>query len=203
MIRIVNRHLQKSAIKNGTRVGLWRRFGNPSLEEWSEYLRRHGGFQSFGEHCAINPSVLFTDPHMTSIGSNVRIAGGKVFGHDGSVNMLNRAFNLKLDSVAPVLIADNVFIGVESIILPGAHIGPNTIIGSGSVIAGKVEGGAVYAGNPLRLIRSMDEHLSIMKKRNAGYPWRNIIEAREGGFNPELEPELRRQRIKYFFSSVN
>ena len=38
-----------------------------------------------------------------------------------------------------------------------------------------------------------------MKAKLATYPWRDLIEKREGGFDPELEPELLRQRRAYFF----
>lgn len=196
--RIV-KFLRKSALKNGRRASAWRRFGNPSLEDWTEYLRRHGGFRKIGENCAINPSVVFTDPHMTEIGSNVRIAGGLVTGHDGSVNMVNRAVNAKFDSVGPIIIADNVFVGVGCILLPGTRIGSNTIIGAGSIVSGTISGDGVYVGNPLRRIRSMSEHVESLKKRNAAYPWRDLIENRNGDFDPEIEPELRKRRISFFF----
>lgn len=195
----MKRYLRNAAIQHNRHVRLWRRFGKPSLVDWTEYLRRHGGFRAVGEDCAINPSVMFTDPHMTQIGSNVRIAGGIVMGHDGSVNMLNRAYGTKLDAVGPIVIADNVFIGIGCIILAGTRIGPNTIIGAGSVVAGKVDGDGVYAGNPLRKIRTMDEHMTIMQRRNEGYPWRSIIEGRSGSHDPDLEPTLRKQRVAHFF----
>lgn len=152
-----------------------------------------------GENCAINPSVIFTDPQITAIGSNVRMAGGLVMGHDGSVNMLNRAYKLKLDAVGPVILNDNVFVGVGCILLPGAQIGENTIIGAGSVVAGRIKSNGVYAGNPLRYIRSMEEHLVILKKRNTEYPWRDIIETRQGDYDPVLEQKLRKMRITHFF----
>jgi acetyltransferase-like isoleucine patch superfamily enzyme len=152
-----------------------------------------------GENCAINPTVTFTDPHMTQIGSNVRMAGGIVFGHDGSVNMVNHAHGKKFDAVGPVVISDNVFIGVGAIVLAGTYIGENTIIGAGCVVSGRIEGGGVYAGNPLRRIRSMEDHMAVLEKRNQGYPWRAMIEKRENGFDPLMEPELRKQRVAHFF----
>lgn len=191
--------LRRSAIKKGRYRSLWKRFGKPSLDDWTDYLKLNGGFQKIGENCAINPATIFTDPHLISLGSNVRIAGGIFFGHDGSVNMINRAFNKNYDAVGPIIVADNVFIGVGCIVLPGANIGKNTIIGAGSVVSGRVEGNGVYSGNPLRLIRSIDEHLMILERRNANYPWRSLIEAREGAYDPAIEPELRLARVAHFF----
>ena len=51
-----------------------------------------------------------------------------------------------------IKIGDNVFIGAQSIIMPGSEIGNNCIIGCGSVVRGKIESGKVVAGNPAIVI---------------------------------------------------
>lgn len=187
------------ALEKNRYVRLWRKIGKPSTQDWTEYLKRHGRFQSFGENCFIAPESIFTDPAYTLIGNNVRIAGAWVSGHDGSINMLNRAYGTKLDSVGPVIIKDDVFIGRGCTILPGVTIGPRVIIGAGSVVSKDVVPNSVVAGNPLRFIRSLDDHVAIIQKRTDDYPWNDIIKQREGGFDPKLEPELTRQRLKHFF----
>ncbi len=50
-------------------------------------------------------------------------------------------------------IGDNVFIGVNSIILPGIIIGNNCIIGAGSVVTKNVEDYSIVVGNPGILLR--------------------------------------------------
>ncbi|MDQ1902854.1 acyltransferase [Paracoccus sp. WLY502] len=191
--------LKHYALQKGRYVRLWKKLGRPTTSDWTEFLKRHGGFYSFGENCFIAPETVFTDPGYTSIGNNVRIAGAWISGHDGSINMLNRAYGKKLDSVGPVIIKDDVFIGRGCTILPGVTIGPRVLVGAGSVISKSVEPNSVVAGNPLRFIRSLDDHVALMEQRTATYPWRDIIERRDGGFDPALEPELKRQRIKHFF----
>jgi carbonic anhydrase/acetyltransferase-like protein (isoleucine patch superfamily) len=47
-------------------------------------------------------------------------------------------------------IGNNVFIGVNSVILMGAHIGDNTIIGAGAVVSGSYDDNVVIAGNPAK-----------------------------------------------------
>ena len=42
-------------------------------------------------------------------------------------------------------------------ILPGVHIGSNTVIGAGSVVTRDIPDGVVAAGNPCRVIRSIKE----------------------------------------------
>jgi len=50
-------------------------------------------------------------------------------------------------------IGDNVFIGVNSIIMPGVSIGNNIIIGAGSVVTKNIDDYSIVAGNPAHLIR--------------------------------------------------
>ncbi|RWR29825.1 hypothetical protein D2T29_13640 [Sinirhodobacter populi] len=84
----------------------------------------------------------------------MRIAGAWVAGHDGSVNMLNRAYGRKLDAAVPVIIKDDVFIGRGATILPGVTIGPRAIVGAGAIVSKDVPPNSVVAGKP----RAGDPH---------------------------------------------
>jgi acetyltransferase-like isoleucine patch superfamily enzyme len=53
----------------------------------------------------------------------------------------------------PVVIGDNVWLGVGVIVLKGAKIGDNTVIGANSVVMGEIPANVVAAGNPCRVIR--------------------------------------------------
>lgn len=55
---------------------------------------------------------------------------------------------------APILIDDNAWIGFNSIILKGVHIGKDAIIGAGSVVTKNVISGSSVAGNPAKEINS-------------------------------------------------
>ncbi|NCD67812.1 acyltransferase [Mucilaginibacter agri] len=55
----------------------------------------------------------------------------------------------------PVTIGDNVWIGMNSCILPGVSIGSNSIIGSGSVVTKNVPSDEVWVGNPARFIKKL------------------------------------------------
>lgn len=191
--------LRARVMKTGRGVGLWRRVARPTAEDWTDYLRRHGGFREMGEGCRIAPGAIFTDPEYTRIGNNVRIAEAWISGHDGSVNMINAAYGTRLDAVGPVVLRDDVFIGRGVTILPGVTIGPRAIVGAGSVISRDVPPNSVVAGNPARVVRSLDDHAEVLKRRNAAYSWRHLIEERAGGFDPALEPELKRLRTRAFF----
>ena len=56
-----------------------------------------------------------------------------------------------------VTIGDNVWLGGNSVILPGVHIGSNTVIGAGSVVTKDIPSWCVAAGNPCRVIRRITE----------------------------------------------
>lgn len=56
-----------------------------------------------------------------------------------------------------VTIGDNVWIGGNTVILPGVHIGSNTVIGAGSVVTKDIPDWVVAAGNPCRVIRQITE----------------------------------------------
>ncbi len=55
-----------------------------------------------------------------------------------------------------VVIGNNVWIGANSIVLPGARIGDNSVIGAGSTVIEDVPAYSVVAGNPAKIIKQYD-----------------------------------------------
>jgi len=55
----------------------------------------------------------------------------------------------------PIIIEDNVFIGVNSIVWKGVTIGKNSVIGANSVVTKSVPSGVIAAGNPCKVIRDI------------------------------------------------
>jgi len=58
-------------------------------------------------------------------------------------------------SSKPVIIEDNAFIGVNSIIWKGVTIGKNSVIGANSVVTKSIPENCIAAGNPAKVIRSL------------------------------------------------
>lgn len=108
---------------------------------------------------------------LIEIGSNVTLAPGvRILAHDASI----RRF-LGYTRIGCVLIGDNVFIGADSVILPGVNIGSNIIVGAGSVVTNDLESNSVYVGNPARKIYEIEEYLEKHKNAKDIYNERKIF----------------------------
>lgn len=58
---------------------------------------------------------------------------------------------------APIEIGHDVWVGGGALILAGVHIGPESVIGAGSVVTRDVPAGVFAAGNPCKVIREIGE----------------------------------------------
>lgn len=63
-----------------------------------------------------------------------------------------------------VKIGNNVFIGIKSTILKGVHVGNNVIIGANSLVNKDVPDNCVVAGNPARVVMSLEQYYEKRKK---------------------------------------
>ena len=199
MMRIVKKILRHFAHRHGRLVPLYSRFGRPGGTEWADFLRRHGRFVSIGEDCSILRSTAILNPEYVRIGNNVSLSQCVLIGHDGSIAVLNKAYDVKLDSVGKIDIRDNVFIGWGAIVLPGVTIGPNAIVGAGAVVTRDVETGWIVGGAPAKPIGRVEDFVAKLKHETMQLPWAELIQAREGPFDPLIEPELIRRRVAFFY----
>ena len=98
------------------------------------------------------------NPKLIKIGKNVRVtAGCKILTHDFSSSVLAGKYGECIGAIGSVKIGDNVFIGVNTVILRNTRIGNNVIIGAGSVVSGVVEDDSVYVGVPAKKIMTIDD----------------------------------------------
>ena len=102
--------------------------------------------------------VCITASKQITIEDNVMIgANTKIWDTDfHPITYENRRMNERPQS-SPVLIREGAFIGACSIILKGVTIGKHSVIGAGSVVTHSVPDGEVWAGNPARFIKRIEE----------------------------------------------
>jgi acetyltransferase-like isoleucine patch superfamily enzyme len=168
---------------------------------WAAYLRHKRVIFKMGNDCYISTGSNITDPALLRLGNNVRLSDCTILGHDGSVNMVNRAIGARLDSVGPVTIKDNVFIGYGAIICPGVCIGPNAIVGAGSVVMRNVKEGEIVVGSPAKVVNRFDMSVDMLRAKNESWPWYALIQQRASEYSEDIEPILIEMRQKYFFPS--
>ncbi|MGD6831895.1 acyltransferase [Sutcliffiella halmapala] len=98
--------------------------------------------------------------HNCLIAANCNIMDGS--GHDLSFDDVANRINTTGDS-SPVTIKDNVWIGANSIILPGVTIGEGSVIAAGSVVCKDIPAYSIAGGNPARVIKTQPQ--TIAKRR--------------------------------------
>lgn len=98
---------------------------------------------------------------LIEIGDNVTMAPRvHVLCHDASTKTF-----LNYTKIGRVSIGNNVFIGAESVVLPGVKIGNNVIIGANSTVTHDIPDGSVAVGSPARVICSLENYIEKEKKR--------------------------------------
>ena len=99
-----------------------------------------------------------TRPYLLEIGEYCKITSGvTILTHDYSRSVLRRVYGDIVGEGRKTVIGNNVFIGMNAIVLMGTHVGDNVIIGAGSVVSGKVPSNVVVAGNPAKVICTLEE----------------------------------------------
>lgn len=117
-----------------------------------------------GDHCILFRVSLGSEPYLISIGNHCEITSGVTFiTHDGGTWIFRENKKYTGAKFGPIIIRDNCFIGINTIILPDTEIGPNSVIGAGSVVTKNVPPDCVYAGNPAHFICTTDEYLKKCK----------------------------------------
>lgn len=111
----------------------------------------------FGNGVYANFNLTMVDDCDIFVGKNV------LFGPNVTVSAGTHPIHPELRSKQaqyniPIHIGNNVWIGANSVILPGVNIGDNSVIGAGSVVTGDIPSNVVAVGNPCRVLREINEN---------------------------------------------
>jgi len=105
-----------------------------------------------GSHCLISWNVGIADSDFHPLAPAQRI----IDAHALAPFFKDRPPRPKLRTV-PVIISDNVWIGMNAIILKGVTIGENSVVAAGAVVTKSVPANVVVAGNPAVVTKKLDE----------------------------------------------
>lgn len=102
-----------------------------------------------------------SEPYLISIGDNTTISFEVAFiTHDAATRVIRNLPNGNPETViyGTIKVGNNCFIGARSTILPNIKIGDNTIIGACSLVNKDIPSNCVAAGNPCKVICSIEEY---------------------------------------------
>ncbi len=118
---------------------------------------RAGAILEIGENFGMTGGSICVAERVT-IGNNVAIGANSVI-VDTDFHPINPQMRLthpQEGKTAPIVIEDNVFIGMNCLILKGVTIGENSVIGAGSVVSRSIPPHSIAAGNPAILIKKLE-----------------------------------------------
>ena len=122
-------------------------------------------FSGRPNYIAVTAWIDGSDYSLVEMGAGCTISGHvRILTHDWALHTAVRGLGIEPDHVLghlrSVRIGRFSFIGMGSIIMPGADVGDGCIVGAGSVVRGKFLAGSVIAGNPAKVIMGRDEYLT-------------------------------------------
>lgn len=147
---------------------------NGYLSDRMRYRLFRRKLKTLGEQVLIRSGVIIGDPQNISIGNRVSIQencflsgyGGITIGNDVSIGNGTRIVSSEHQYetgiirnnpllTKPVVIEDNIWIGMNACILGGSIIHERTVIAAGAVVKGEVGPNGVYGGVPAKKIRDI------------------------------------------------
>lgn len=118
-----------------------------------------------GEHTFVNMNCIFLDAAEIRIGKNGLIAPAvQIYSAHHPLAARDRIRQDWTESdgtaiyrtqASPVTIGDNVWIGGNTVIMPGVTIGDNAVIGAGSVVTKDIPADVLAVGSPCRVVRGI------------------------------------------------
>lgn len=133
-----------------------------------------------GEGCRIYTTRFGSEPWLIRIGNGCGIAHDVTFVTHGANWILQHKYET-LTTFGKIDIKDNCYIGVNATVLPNVTVGPDAIVGAAAVVTKDVAPRTVVAGNPARVLCTLDEYEEKLLARHIDIPLdrdeaRNVLE---------------------------
>jgi maltose O-acetyltransferase len=144
----------------------WINFLRARFRKWlaeERWLEDHIALgMKVGKNTTIHPGLIVDTSHcwLIEIGDRVTIAPHVyLLAHDASTKTITG-----FTKIGRITIADGAFVGARSTVCAGVTIGRNSIVGAGSVVVKSIPDNVVAAGNPARVICTLDEYRAKCEK---------------------------------------
>ena len=125
-------------------------------------------------------SNVYVNSNLTIVDDGNIYVGDKVmFGPNVTIATANHPIDPELRARGlqynkDVHIGENVWIGANTVIVPGVNIGKNTVIGAGSVVTKDIPYSVVAVGNPCKVLRKISENDKEYFYKSEKIDWDNI-----------------------------
>lgn len=156
-----------------TQIRFWS-FGGNGYKR-AKYAKKKGVYAEIGVGSTI-PVPLPLYPQLVRIHNNVIMHRSvQLVTHDTLNFFLMKTFDScqfkNWESLCPIEIFDNVYIGMDVVILGNVRIGPNVIINAGSLVMNDIPPNSIVGGIPAKVLGSLDKYakLRLMKENVVPY----------------------------------
>lgn len=116
-----------------------------------------GKYVHFGKGVYANFNLTLVDDSEIFVGDNVMFAPNVTLA-TGTHPIHPQLRQKQAQYNLPIHIGNNVWIGANSVVLPGVSIGDNTVIGAGSIVTKDIPANVVAVGNPCRVLREINKN---------------------------------------------
>jgi len=114
----------------------------------------------------VGPVNFGSEPYLITIGDDTTISFDCAFvTHDAATRVIRNLPGQNKETViyGPIKVGKNCFIGCRTVVLPNVTIGDNCIIGAGSIVNKSIPANSVAAGQPCKVICTLDEYIEKHK----------------------------------------
>ncbi len=131
------------------------------------YIPNNYGKPNIGKNVKMVGPVNFgSEPYLITIGDDTTISFDCAFiTHDAATRVIRNLPGQNKETViyGPIKVGKNCFIGCRTVVLPNVTIGDNCIIGAGSIVNKSIPANSVAAGQPCKVICTLDEYIEKHK----------------------------------------
>lgn len=124
--------------------------------------KQRSGQIRIGNYCLISPGVRISSAQSISIGDNCMFAANVYISDSDWHGIYNRIRPFRCTK--PVVLENNVWLGESVIVNKGVRIGENSVVGAGSVVTKDIPANSIAAGNPARVIKSINPDRRMLKR---------------------------------------
>ena len=101
-----------------------------------------------------------------------------VFSTHGGAGAVRRWYP-KFDTFGKIILGDYVYLGKNTMIMPGVSIGDNVLVAAGSIVTKSIPSNVVVGGNPAKVICTIEQYIEKNKKYNTNSKGMSVKEKKQ------------------------